>query len=222
MPLYMNNVYWLCGSSRAGKSTISNIIENKFNFFVYHTDEKVFGEHWNNRANEDDQPAIYKVKSFNNNWEKYYDRDIELVVEESIETVKEGWPFIYNDIVELVKNKPDQKILVEGGSIFPNMLHGVAPVENVVYMIPTKDFQERMFRKTMRLEEGRKPQTEGEFFNFYKDPEFSVSQRVEHHYRMGEYSRDLAEKAGYLVLETEKEDDLALNIEKVLKQFNLN
>jgi len=39
----INNIYWICGGSTAGETTMSKLLQEKFNFKIYDIDHHVDG-----------------------------------------------------------------------------------------------------------------------------------------------------------------------------------
>lgn len=210
--------YWLCGSSRAGKTTTSNYLEEQFGFFVYHIDDEVFGRLWNKDLDSNRYPTICKLINNENNWEAYYSRPIEDVIEETHTVWKENWPLVLNDIKKIKTTKP---VLIEGGGLYPEWVSQVAKQNRIHYYIPSKSFQRELFVEGMQLNPGEEPEHEGQFFHAYKDTDFIVDQRIEHHDSQARHMKEQAIKLGVKYNMVESHDDFKRNLQETLTLFNL-
>lgn len=134
-------IYWIGGSSCAGKSTLAQIFAKKYEFELYSCDDH-FNEHLKS-ISVNDQPAMYKVSTMNAN-EAFYTRNITEQLKVYIQSFNEDFPFVINDL----KKIGDKPIVVEGNQLLPSL---VFPFFNVnhksLWIIPTEDFQREYYRK---------------------------------------------------------------------------
>lgn len=211
--------YWLCGSSRAGKTTTSTYLEERFGFYVYHIDEEVFGRLWNKDLDPVKYPTICKLINNENNWEVYYNRPIEEIIEETHTVWNENWPLVLNDIKKIKTTKP---VLIEGGGLYPQWISQVAKHSRIHYYIPSKSFQRKLFIEGMQLKPGEEPKHEGQFFHAYQNTDFIVDQRIEHHDSQARCMKEQAIKLGITYNMVESHDDFKRNLQNTLVLFGLH
>lgn len=214
----LEDFYWLCGSSRAGKTAASKYLEREFGFHVYHFDEEVFGRLWNPSLDPEKYPAILKLVRNEKDWEAYYSRPIGEIVEETHAVWRENWPLVLEDIRKIRTEKP---VLIEGGGMYPEWVSTVAKRDRIHYYIPAKEFQRKLFLEGMRLEPGEVPAHEGQFFHAYADPEFIVNQRIEHHDAQARYMRESARKLRIAASTVECFGDFERNTRETVRLFGL-
>lgn len=212
-----SNVYWICGSSRAGKTTIANSIEEQYGYTIYHLDNELFMKLWPAMVDKEKHPCIHQVISFNQDYEKIYRRPMDDIMEETFGAFNESWSMVYEDLLQLPKDKP---VIVEGASVFPEMLCEFVKKENILFLIPTREFQKKLFIKGMYIAPGEEPKDERQLFTLYPDPDFLVEQRVTHHDLIARHVAAKADEYGYKVIIVEKEDDLQKNFAAVIEHFN--
>lgn len=211
-----SNVYWICGSSRAGKTTIANIIEKKYGYHIYHLDNELFMKLWPSKVNKEEHPFINQVISFNQDYGKIYRRPMEEIMEETFGAFNESWEMLYEDLLLLSKEAP---VIIEGASVFPEMLSDFVKKENIIFLVPTKELQKRIFMKGMFMKPGEEPKDERQLFTQYPEKDFLVEQRITHHDLIAQHVVSKAELHGYKVITVENEDDLNKNIDAVIDHF---
>src|SRR5215218_3133293 len=137
----LENVFWLGGSPCAGKSSISNILANRFDLDLYRVDE-AFDAHVRHLDSET-HPALTKwcAASWNERWMQ----PPESLLEEIISCYREHFTLVLEDVVSLPKQKP---LLVEGSALLPREVIGVLPnLNQAVWIVPTADFQQAHYAK---------------------------------------------------------------------------
>ena len=210
--------YWLCGSSRAGKSTTAELLENKYGFYVYHFDDEVFGRLWHKEIDPEEFPTISSLMNKELDWEEFFSRPLTELIEEANSAWEETWSLILDDIKKIKTNK---QVLIEGGGMYPEWVSQVAAKDRVYYYIPTKEFQRELFVKGMKLEPGEEPKHEGQFFHAYEDTDFIVNQRIDYHDAQAQHMKQSAQKLGVKFSMVDSYDDLTNNRNELLRYFGL-
>ncbi|WP_430510173.1 hypothetical protein [Gottfriedia solisilvae] len=134
-------IYWIGGSACAGKSTLANMIADKYKMDLYSCDEH-FYEHLSN-ISAINYPAMYKVSKMNAN-EAFYLRDIEEQLSVYTQSFIEDFQFVMNDIL----NTHTSSIVVEGNQLLPSLVFPyLRKKQNAVWIIPTESFQKNHYKK---------------------------------------------------------------------------
>jgi len=129
------NVFWLGGSPCSGKSSISEILSNRFNLRVYHVDEAL--ENHTKAFNPALYPALAKWSM--SSWEERWMQPIEDLVHDAIACYQEHFALICEDLLVIPKQ---QSLLVEGTVLLPRDVATILPNRNqAIWLIPTPDFQ---------------------------------------------------------------------------------
>jgi 2-phosphoglycerate kinase len=134
-------IYWIGGSACAGKSTLAKMYAEKFGLESYSCDEH-FNEHLKN-ISVNEQPAMYKVSTMNPN-ETFYTRDIEEQLRMYVQSFKEDFSFVINDLVK----RSGTPIVVEGNQLLPSLvLPYLEERHKAIWIIPTESFQRKYYQK---------------------------------------------------------------------------
>lgn len=131
----LKNVFWLGGSPCSGKSSISEILAQRFNLDVYHVDE-AFEAH-RQRLNSERQPTLSKwlASSWNDRWVQ----PVESLVEDAIACYREHFALIVDD---LAARPSGESLLVEGTALLPREVARILRKRsNAIWVTPTDDFQ---------------------------------------------------------------------------------
>ncbi len=134
----MSQLYWICGSPCAGKTTISNIIGQEFNWHIYSIDR--YFETYLKRANPQQHPYLiaYKALGLKQFLLQAPDQQLEQVAGIS----REQFAFILEDIQALQSENVDKPILVEGSNILAEQVAKHLPsTHHAIWLVPTEDFQ---------------------------------------------------------------------------------
>jgi adenylate kinase family enzyme len=132
----LSRIYWLAGSTCAGKSTISEEIAKKLQWNVYHVDDYFIAHR--EKSNPQKHPVFHKISHLTGD-------DLWLrPVEEQIATEH---PFL-SDEFELMKDdlkeelEKDQRNIICDAFAPPQLLSALLPDKHhVYYLIATEDFQ---------------------------------------------------------------------------------
>lgn len=135
----MENVFWLGGSPCAGKSSVSQILENDFDINVYRVDA-AFEKH---RGKFDKllHPALCDWEG--STWNQRWMQPVENLVRDVIKCYREHFSLIIEDVLGFPKDKP---LLVEGTALLPQEVSKVlSKRNNAIWLIPTADFQREKY-----------------------------------------------------------------------------
>lgn len=131
----LESVFWLGGSPCSGKTSISEILSNRFNLRVYHVDEAL--ENHTRAFNPALRPALAKWSM--SSWEERWMQPIDDLVHDAIACYQEHFALIREDLLAMPKQ---QSLLVEGTVLLPRDIATILPNRNqAIWLIPTSDFQ---------------------------------------------------------------------------------
>jgi len=135
----MENVFWLGGSPCAGKSSISQILENDFDINVYRVDA-AFEKH-RNQFSQSLHPALCNWE--NSTWKQRWMQTVDKLVRDVVEIYQEHFSLILEDVRSFPK---DKALLVEGTALMPLEVSRVLPKRsNAIWLVPTADFQREKY-----------------------------------------------------------------------------
>lgn len=131
----MENVFWLGGSPCAGKSSIGEILANRFDLDLYHVDD-AFEIH----AQRFDLICHPTLRNwFESSWNQRWMKPIATLVQDVIACYGEHFTLILADILSRPKDKP---LLVEGSALLPGEVNSVLTNRShAAWVVATADFQ---------------------------------------------------------------------------------
>lgn len=137
----LRDIYWIGGSPCAGKTSISEMLVEKYDFTLYRCDDYL-DKHIKIGAKRK-YPIMNKICKMN--CDEIWMRSIDIQVYEEFEYYKEEFNLI---LEELEKYSVEKKILVEGTAILPEIIESINIKKNrVVFIVPSADFQLEHYKK---------------------------------------------------------------------------
>lgn len=139
--------FWLGGSPCSGKSSIAQILAERYDLAVYNCDGRF--DHHQSQATLTNQPALHRLGTMT--WDDIWMRPVAEQVQSVIKMYHEEFPMILADLRAL---PPDRPILVEGAALLPELVAqqpheritaASAPLCAGVYIIPTPEFQQKRY-----------------------------------------------------------------------------
>lgn len=140
MSTEFSNVYWIGGSSGAGKSTISKRIADLHECKIYSTDNAM-GDH-SSRCTPEDCPNLELFKKMSMD-ERWVNRDPKEMLDTFHWFNGEGFDMIIEDLRNIPK---DSTVIVEGFRLLPNLVKPyLRSLNNGIWLIPTPQFRKAAF-----------------------------------------------------------------------------
>ncbi|MFD2613164.1 hypothetical protein [Paenibacillus gansuensis] len=134
-------VYWIGGSSCAGKSTIARMYAEEHGVKLYSCDEH-FDRHLKN-VSSTEYPAMHKVSTMSHN-EAFYAREVQEQLSLYIQSFVEDFSFVINDLAK----RTDKPCVVEGNQLLPSLVSAhLGEHHKAVWIIPTERFQREQYAK---------------------------------------------------------------------------
>lgn len=130
-----SQAYLVGGSPCSGKSTVAEMLSAQFGLPYYKADDHD-QEHMK-RADPQQQPVMFSIRK--QSWDEIWSQAPEKLYTDELAYYRENFSFILEDFHPLNSEKP---VIFEGAAFLPDLI-AAFPVqrENVIFMIPTLDFQ---------------------------------------------------------------------------------
>ena len=110
-----HRIYWLGGSPCAGKSSVADLLAERYGLTVYRCDDAYFRHI--QICNPQDQPTLHAITSMS--WDEIWMRPVDVQVTAEFEIYREEFPLILDDLRHLPEDRP---ILVEGAACLPELV----------------------------------------------------------------------------------------------------
>ena len=202
----MKNIYWIGGSPCSGKSTISEMLVEKYGFKLYKCDDYL-ESHLKIGAMRK-LPVMSKVSRMT--WDEIWMRPIDIQVKEEFEYYREELTLILEDLNKYPK---DRNIIVEGAAILPEFIEAMKiSDERVVFIIPTSEFQ---------LEHYKKREWIHYLLKDCKDPEKAFENWMERDVRFANEITEMTWLYGKNLIVTDGSKSIKENFNTVEKFFEL-
>lgn len=138
---WLKNVYWIGGSPCSGKSSIAELLTEKYGFRYYKCDDAYEGHM--KKGQTELHPVMTKLKALSMN--EIFSRPVEQQVEDTMKIYHEEFQLIMEDITSISSDKP---ILVEGAALLPvNVSPLLFAKNNGIWITPTAAFQVEQYSK---------------------------------------------------------------------------
>lgn len=135
------NIYWIGGSPCSGKSSISEMLVEKYDFQLYKCDDYL-DKHLKIGVRRN---YLMMSKLNKMTWNEIWMRDIDIQVYEEFEYYREEFKLILEELENYPENK---KILVEGTAVLPELIEKMEIAKNrIVFMVPTEEFQLEYYKR---------------------------------------------------------------------------
>ena len=201
------HVLWIGGSPCSGKTSIADLLADRYRLVVYHVDE-IFDEH-RRQVTPEQHPCLYKWT--HTPWNDLWMQSRERLLKEAIGCYGEQFEMIARDLAE----RPGQeRILVEGSSLLPDRVAGIlSERERGIWIVPTEGFQRVRYRS-------RGPWVDG-ILGECADPEDVFRNWMDRDVAFGCWVRDQARGLNLEVLEVSGQRTISENAEIVARHFGL-
>lgn len=141
------DIYWIGGSPCSGKSTVVDLLREKYGFDDFRCDSYMYAHM--GKADPDNQPIMSKLSRMS--WDEIWMRPVELLIEEELAFYHEEFPML---LEEIERNKDGKPLLVEGNALLPDLLEAAGiDHQRIIYLIPSRDFQVSHYAKRAWKEE---------------------------------------------------------------------
>ena len=138
--------YWLGGSPCAGKSSVADLLAQRFGLAVYRCDDAYFRHI--QICNPKDQPTLHAITTMS--WDQIWMRPVEVQVAAEFASYREEFPMILADLRAMPQDRP---ILVEGAACLPRLVEQVAAAQQALWFVPTPAFQRHHYSQRGFIQE---------------------------------------------------------------------
>ena len=137
----MSKIYYIGGSPCCGKSTISEMISQKYDFNYYRVDDDLFDFIEKGAAEGDELLSRISVMSADELWL----REPIVLHKEELMVYDKLFPYFVSKIRAFDKSKP---LIVEGNALLPELMKKLGVNKSdYVCITPTKEFQIEQYQK---------------------------------------------------------------------------
>ncbi|MDF2943255.1 MAG: hypothetical protein K0S01_2113 [Herbinix sp.] len=202
-----SSLYWIGGSTCAGKSTIANILSENYGFTVYHCDEYL-GKHIE-KSNAEEHPNLYKLKTLS--WGDILSMQEDEYLIWIMDLFSEEYQMILEDLDKQTNDKP---VLVEGINLLPKLLKDVIEDgNNAIWLVADDTFYNlhQMQRKELFDRINKCPNPEQALHNYMN---FDLS--------FGKYIKNEAIRLDLKVMVIEDNKDILESVKVISSHFKLN
>lgn len=203
----LSSVYWLGGSTCAGKTTIANNLSKNYGFMVYHCDEYL-GKHIE-KSNAEEHPNLFKLTTLS--WENIISMPEDEYLVWIMDLFSEEFQMILEDLDRQINDKP---VLVEGINLLPKLLKDIIEEgNNAIWLVADDAFYNlhQMQRKELY-----------DRINECTNPEQALHNYMNLDLAFGKYIKNEAQRLDLKVMVTENSYDILENIMTISTHFNLN
>ncbi|WP_107122795.1 hypothetical protein [Streptomyces caeruleatus] len=145
----LRHVYWIGGGSGAGKSTIARRLADRYGWRLYATDD-VMGEHAR-RTTPQEAPFLHRFMAMDMD-ERWVNRSPRTMLDTFHWYHGEGFGLIVEDLLRLPR---EPCVVVEGFRLLPHLVKPLLAVpEHAVWLLPTPEFRQNVFRSRAAAGEG--------------------------------------------------------------------
>ncbi|BCN30845.1 hypothetical protein [Anaeromicropila herbilytica] len=197
-------IYWIGGSTCAGKTSISNILAAKYGFTVYHCDDYL-GKHID-QSDAQKHPNLNKKVSFND----ILSMKVKEYLKWNVDVFCEEFEMILEDLDKLDDGKP---ILVEGINLLPKLIRDqITDDDHAVWLVANE-----MFYKKHQM-------NRNEMFERIKEcsnPEQALHNYMSDDLAFGKYILNDVKRLDMKVMEVGDESDITKYVDVISSYFNL-
>jgi hypothetical protein len=198
--------YIIGGSPCSGKSSVAEMLSSEYGLSYYKADDHD-GEHFQ-RCRPEQQPVMFKYSKMS--WDDIWSQPVAQLLVDELAYYRERFPFILDDLYKLDLEKT---LLLEGAAFLPELVnHFSLERQNVVFMVPTAEFQIQHYRQRPWIQE---------ILAGCRDPFQAFDNWMERDTLFGREIIHQANACGFSVLPVDGSVPLAIELEQIRAQFGL-
>lgn len=138
------HVLWLGGSPCSGKSSIAEMLAEKYGLHVYKCDD-AFWEHAK-RVDPVAHPTFHRLTHMT--WDEIWVRPVAVQIADELACYREQFGMIVDDLLALPRSTP---IIAEGAALLPDLVSDIlSDRSRAVWVIPTEPFQREHYTPERR------------------------------------------------------------------------
>ncbi|MBN1976681.1 MAG: hypothetical protein JW918_04690 [Anaerolineae bacterium] len=138
------HVLWMGGSPCSGKSSIAEMLAEKYGLRVYRCDD-AFWEHAK-RVDPVAHPTFHRLTHMA--WDEIWMRPVAVQIADEFACYLEQFGMIVDDLLALPRSTP---VIAEGAALLPELVSGLLPDRSrAVWVLPTESFQRKHYTPEKR------------------------------------------------------------------------
>jgi hypothetical protein len=186
----LRHVLWIGGPPDSGKTTIADMLAERYGLQVYHFDRHE-PDHFA-RLRADRHPAMLAVSPEAMDLERrWVSRPPDMMARQTIGAWRERFGMVIEDLLALPAQPP---IVAEGAGLFPECVHPfIDDPARAVWLVPTEGFKHRLYAARGKADS----------FAGTSNPERANRNLVERDLLLGEHVARRARELGLTVLEVD-------------------
>ena len=202
----MTHIYWLGGSPCAGKSTIAEMLANRYNLHYFNCDH-AFARH-QQQSNPSDQPTLYGLGQLT--CDEIWLVPVAEQVARVIAIYEEEFALLLADLQALPTNRP---ILAEGAALMPVLVaQQEAWRDQAAWVVPTPAFQQHHYAQRPWVREVLKA---------CSDPAQAFTNWMQRDQAFAHYIATTATQQGLPLLQVDGKQTVVQNADWVARQWGL-
>jgi 2-phosphoglycerate kinase len=134
------HILWLGGSPCSGKSSITELLADRYGLHRYHVDD-AFNRHHEERILPAAHPTLHKWTTLS--WNELWMQPGEVLLEEAKAAYEEHFGMILDDLLALPRSAP---VLVEGTALLPDCVFSLLQQRHQgIWIVPAEAFQRERY-----------------------------------------------------------------------------
>ncbi len=133
----LGQTLWIGGGQWAGKSTVANLLAQRYAVAAYHHDYHNARAHWDRRVAAAVRDGVTLVQPTSQSM--YIDRTPAESAADALATLHQAFEWVLDDLRAFVSGRP---IVAEGWALRPERVVPISPdVRQMIVMVPTDEFR---------------------------------------------------------------------------------
>ena len=139
------HVLWIGGSPCAGKSTVADVLGERYGVGVCHVDERNEEHYGKATAAPDQYPRMAHTLSLS--WHDLWMRDPAVLLDDALAFMREEFTMVCADLAAMPSSGP---ILAEGATLLPECVRALDGAARGIWMVPTEAFLRNNYTREKR------------------------------------------------------------------------
>jgi len=134
------HILWMGGSPCSGKSSITELLADRYGLQTYHVDD-AFNQHHKERILPAEHPTLHKWTTLS--WNELWMQPGKVLLDEAKAAYNEHFGMILEDLLALPRSAP---VLVEGTALLPDQVSSLLQQRHrAIWIVPSAAFQRERY-----------------------------------------------------------------------------
>ncbi len=129
------HILWIGGSPCSGKSTVADVLGERYDVQTYHVDDGIESRHARAVEAPDEYPHMAHTLSLSRN--DLWMRDADIMLRDALAFMREEFAMVRTDLAAVPSSRP---ILAEGCTLLPECVRALDGTARGIWMVPTEGF----------------------------------------------------------------------------------